>query len=57
MNDGGVDTSFVHQEDGLLGAKGRHLAMRQVARQPGTPEVNLRVDDLHRILSLFLGTD
>jgi len=32
MNDGGVDTGFVHQDDGLFGGKGRHLAMREVAR-------------------------
>ena len=50
MNDGGIDTSFVHQDDGLLGGEVRHLTMREVAWQSGSPEVNLGVDDLHRIL-------
>jgi hypothetical protein len=49
MNDRGIDTALVHQGDGLLRGKGRHLSMRKVARQAGSPEVNLRVDDLHRI--------
>jgi hypothetical protein len=52
MNDSGIDASFVHQDDRLLGGEGRHLAMREVARQAASPEVNLSVDDLHRILSL-----
>src|SRR5262245_51865865 len=48
MNDCGVDAAFVHQGDGLLRGKGRHLSMRQVARQAASPEVDLGVDDLHR---------
>jgi hypothetical protein len=51
MYDGGIDTAFVHQDDGLRRGKGRHLSMREVARQPGSPEVNLRVDYLHRMFS------
>src|SRR5580704_5928554 len=50
MNDGGIDTSFVHQVDGLLRGKGRHLPMREVARQTSSPEMNLGVDDLHLTL-------
>ena len=50
MNDGGIDTAFVHQGDGLLRGKGRHLSMREIARQAGSPEVDLGVDDLHHIL-------
>src|SRR5207244_2944700 len=50
MNDGGIDAAFVHQKDGLLRGKGRDLAMREIAREAGSPEVNLGVDDLHRML-------
>ena len=49
MNDGGVDTAFVHQLDGLLRGEMRHLPMRQVARQAASPEVNLGVDNLHHL--------
>jgi hypothetical protein len=52
MDDCGIDPAFVHQADGLCRGKRRHLAMREVARQAGSPEVDLGVDDLHRILSL-----
>ncbi len=45
MDDGGIDASFVHQADGFLGGKCRHLPMRRIARQAGSPEVNLGVDD------------
>jgi hypothetical protein len=47
MNDGRVDTALVHQDDGLLGGKGRHLPMRWVAWQSASPEMNLGVDYLH----------
>jgi hypothetical protein len=53
MNDGGVHTAFVHQDDGLLGGKGRHLSVREVARQAASPEVDLGVDDLHRFPSVY----
>jgi hypothetical protein len=33
---------------------GRYLPMREIARQAASPEVNLGVDDLHRILSLHV---
>jgi hypothetical protein len=49
MNDRGIDAAFVHQGDGLRGGEGGHLAMRQVARQAASPEVDLGVDDLHRV--------
>ena len=49
MNDGGIDTAFIHQGDGLLGREVGHLPMREVARQAGSPEVDLGVDDLHPV--------
>src|SRR5207247_4162987 len=54
MNDGGIDTPFIHQDDGLFRGEGRHLSMREVAWQAGSPEVNLGVDDLHDTISSFL---
>ena len=50
VNDGGIDTAFVHQPDGFLGSEGGHLPMREVARQAASPEVNLSIDDLHHAL-------
>jgi hypothetical protein len=52
MNDGRFDTGLVHQADGLFRGKGRYLYMREVAWQAGSPDMNLGVDDVHRILFL-----
>ena len=52
MDDGGIDTSFIHQGDGLLGGKMRHLPMGEVTWQTGSPEVDLGVDYLHRALAV-----
>jgi hypothetical protein len=40
LRDGGVDTAFAHQDDGLKGEVG-HLPMREVARLAGSPEMDL----------------
>ena len=48
MNDGGVDAALVHHRDRLRGGKRCHLPVREIARQARAPEVDLRVDDLHR---------
>jgi len=54
MNDCSVDAAFVHQGDGLVRGKGRHLTMRKIARQAASPEVNLGIDDLHHALPQLL---
>ena len=54
MNDSGIDPSFVHQGDGLRRGEGRHLAMRKIAGQPLSPQVNLGVDDFHHALRRLL---
>jgi hypothetical protein len=51
MDDGGIDAAFVHQDNDLLWREVRHLSMREIAWQSGSPKVNLSVDDLHRMLS------
>src|SRR5438874_6632227 len=48
MNDGSVDAAFIHLPDRFLWSEMRHLPVRHVARQAASPEVNLRVDHLHR---------
>jgi hypothetical protein len=52
MNDRGVDAAFIHQRDRLLRGEMRYLPMRQVAREAAAPQVNLRVDDLHRTVRI-----
>ena len=49
MNDGGIDTTLIHQGDCLGWGEVRDLSVRKVAWQSGSPEVNLGVDDLHRV--------
>ena len=49
MDHGGIDAAFVHQGDGFLGREMRHLPMRQVAGQAGSPGVDLGVDDPHGV--------
>ena len=56
MIDRGIYTGLVHQADRLVGGEGRHLPMGEVARQSGSPEVNLRIDDLHFSLAFCFGS-
>src|SRR5215470_3845447 len=51
MDDCSVDTALVHQANGLLGGERRDLPMRQIARQAAAPDVDLGINDPHRILS------
>ena len=51
MDDRGVDLALIHQADGLLSGERRDLPMRQIARQAAAPDVDLGIDDLHRVLS------
>src|SRR5947207_15233650 len=52
MNDGSVDAGFIHQPDRFLWGEMRHLAVRHVARQAASPEVNLRVYFRHSTVVL-----
>ena len=49
MDHRGIHAALVHQRDRLLRGEMRHLAVREVARQSGSPEVDLCVDDLHGV--------
>src|SRR6476659_8155655 len=55
MDDGSVDTALIHQGNCLGRGKVRDLDMRQVAWQSGSPGMDLGVDDLHWIISPFVG--
>jgi hypothetical protein len=46
-----ASTRPIHQADGLLSGKRRDLTMRQIARKAAAPDVDLGINDLHRVLS------
>jgi hypothetical protein len=48
MNYGRINAGFVHHRNGFFSEKRRDLPVRHIARQAAAPEVNLRIDDLHR---------
>ncbi|SVE34000.1 uncharacterized protein METZ01_LOCUS486854 [marine metagenome] len=46
----GIDAAFIHQGDCLFGTEFCHLAMGKVAPHASSPNMNLRVDNVHLIL-------